>query len=299
MPTLAQAMSELRLHGSGGVAEWQALLGSLATQVRTQDDALAARRNKIWRRKKFGALALGLLFIYLCLFASESTGKFGAIVLFAGVFALIFIKVPYAGHVGTERIDFIRGIVDALAVIVPAGRIRLAAQLSVARGSPEVAFTGGADTARGEREDAWLRGSLQGIPGLRLSWQATEWRTVTMRRKKNARGKTKQKAKLAYASRLATRLDADHALFALADQPPPVELKCVVDARKTPRGYTIRGWRERAVKLPLGSTNVREELAEMQARGGRDCFGEPAGTLVTLMKYCETRLVQRGAKEAA
>lgn len=299
VPSLAQAVRELRLHGAGSIAEWQALLGPLAAQVRARDDALMARR-KTARLKRFGAAGIVVLAAFILASKIEiAIVMVAAVVGILAVFALM--KLPPAEFAGTERIDFLRAIVDALATIAPSGNVRLAARLNSAGGVPAVTLPRGVGEARGEREDAWLRGSLQGIPGLRVSWQATEWRTVSLRQTKNRRGKTKTKAKLAYASRLAARLDADHALFALnADKPPPPGPAGVIDARKTPRGYTVRGWRERKAKTLLGSTDVREALAALrEQRGAQQWFGEPASTLVSLMGLCEARLVLRGTKGGA
>ena len=298
VPTLAQAGRELRLHGAGGMAEWQALLGQLAAHVRARDEALTARRKSA-KFKRFGLA--GIVVLAAVVLAWKSEIVVGVVAAIAGIWAVFaLMKLPGADYVGMERIDFVRRIVDALAAIAPSGSVRLAAQLNAARSIPAVVLPGGIGVERGEREDAWLRGSLQGVPGLRLSWQTTEWRTVSLRRTRNKRGKTKTKAKLAYASRLAARLDADHALFALnADNAPQPGPQGVIDARKTPRGYTIRGWRERSAKMLLGSTDVREELEALREKGAHEWFGEPANALVTLMQLCEARLVLRGAKGGA
>jgi hypothetical protein len=296
VPTLAQAVRELRLHGAGGMAEWQTLLGQLAAQVQARDDALTARRSSA-KLKRLGVA--GIVVIAAMVLAWKTEIFVGAGAAIAGIWAdFVLMKLPGADYVGTERINFLRKIVDALAAIAPGGNVRLAAQLNAARSIPEVALPRGSGTERGEREDAWLRGSLQGIPGLRLSWQATEWRTVKLSRKTNQRGKSKTKAKFAYASRLAARLDADHALFALsADKAPPPGPEGAIDARKTPRGYTIRGWRERSAKTLLGSTDVREELAALRVKDTHEWFGEPASALVALIQLCEARLAPRGAKK--
>ena len=303
VPTLEQAARELRLHGAGAMAEWQALLGPLAVQVRAQDQAVAAWRKSAKRKQvvaaaiaAVAALCLGLAGVFVIGLAAIILG---VAVALAGIFAArLFIKMPDANFTGTERIDFVRGLVDAIAAVAPDGRLRLAAQLDSGRSVPEVAPPSQPGEARGEREDAWLRGSLQGIPGLRLSWQATEWRVVRMSQKVNPRGKTKFKAKYAYASRLVARIDADHALFALKSEPAPAGgPEGVIDARKTARGYTVRGWRERSAKTLLDSTDVGEALGGLREKGAQEWFGEPASALLALMRLCEERLVLRGAKE--
>jgi hypothetical protein len=293
LPALAQAMKELRVHGAADCAQWRTLLGQLAAHVRSRDAALARSRRSANMMRIVGVVVVAIVGFYIAFKFHPFAGVVVAIA--GGALAFVLIKLPKAAFIGMERIDFVRRIVDELGTLVPEGRIGLSAHLDSGHGIPAVALPGGLRQAdvRGEREDAWLRGSLHGIPGLRLSWQATEWRTVSLRRRKNPRGKIKSKAKLALAIRLAARLDADRALFAINPAKAVPTKEAVIDVRETPRGFTVRGWRERSGKTMLSSTNVLDALASLRARDDRQWFGEAPATLLSLMKLCEERLAPR------
>jgi hypothetical protein len=302
VPDVAQAMRELRLHGTGSLGQWKELVGPLAAEIKARDEALNAKRSSATAKRWAGAGGALALAIVIGVFTHFVVGI--AVFLAGVVVAIKLVPVPPPEYAGTERIEFVGKLVDSFGANAPNARLRLVVNLNASRGVPHVALPSGFGeaTERGEREDAWMRGSLQGIPGLRLSWQATEWRTVVLRRKKS-RGsrkvKIKEKAKMAYATRLAARLDADHALYALAPEPGKQLTGEAIDARKTPRGYTVRGWRDRAAKTTLASTDVLEALAGLREKNGSTWFGEPFSALADLMRSCEARLVERGAKGAA
>jgi hypothetical protein len=292
IPAFEQASRELRLHGMGPIADWQPVVAKLHEHIRARDAALAAQRGSAKTKRWIGVAVVLIPAVFLLLKVHPVAGIAAAILGIVAVF--LIVKLPKPDFIGTERAEFVSRLVQDLAGIAPEASIGLSAQLDSRHGVPSVALPGGlsATTKRGEREDAWLRGTLQGIPGLRLSWQATEWRTISLMRKKNARGKVKTKGKLALATRLAARLDADRALFTLNEQPPPAGNQHV-DVRKTPRGFIVRGWSERSAKTALGSTDVPEALAELREKGAAEWFGDKAADLIGLMRLCELRLAPR------
>jgi len=231
----------------------------------------------------------------------------GMAVTIVGIIAAYFaFKPPPADFIGEERVTFARELVAMLADIAPAGRLHLAAQLDARRALPLAELPKGSADAlvTKEKKEDWLSGSLAAIPGLRLGWQVTEWRSVKLARKTVTRRKTKvkTKAKFALATRLAVRLDVDRTLFALKQIANPQRAQdgeSTVEVRERPGGWSLRGKRELKQKTPLWSVDMAEGLATLREQGKSEFFGQPAAALINLMKLCEGRLLPAAAAAPA
>ena len=69
--------------------------------------------------------------------------------------------------------------------------------------------------------------------------------------------------------------------------------------RERPGGWSLRGRRELKQKTPLWSVDVAEGLATLREQGKAEFFGQPAASLINLMKLCEGRLMPAPAKGSA
>jgi hypothetical protein len=163
---------------------------------------------------------------------------------------------------------------------------------------PPAALPKGTDDAivTQEKKEAWLAGSIAAIPGLRLGWQVTEWRSVKLVRRTVRRRKTKikTKAKFSLATRLAVRLDVDRTLFAMKPVANPQRAQdgeSTVEVRERPGGWSLRGRRDLVQKTPLWTPDVVSGLATLREQGKAEFFGQPAAALINLMKLCEGRLL--------
>lgn len=292
--------SPFQLKGTERVEEWKKRLERAGGEIRALDGLLERKRDAAKGRRTIA--------IVVALIAAVASGlavhvALGVVVAIAGaIAAYALIKPPDPDFIGPERVNFVDGLLTELAVVAPKSRITLAAQLDARRALPKPSLPAGLGSATIEKESSedWLSGSLAAIPGLRLSWKASERRKVSLVRKKVVRRKTKikTKAKFAIAKRLAVRLDADRTLFAVKEIPPqpgrPED--GTVEVRAMPRGWSIRARLESSSKTVLATTDVAGELAALRDKGQGEYFGDRPSALVSLMKLCEGRLLQADAK---
>lgn len=292
------------LKGSAPVAEWRKRIDALTATIHARDAEVAQKRAAVKKKRNiaFGVvvvISLGAAYVFIL--------HIGVILAIFGVFVTRFIfKPPPADFIGEERVKFVHELVGLLADIAPNGALRLAAQLDARRAVPPAELPKGSDDAlvTKEKKEAWLSGSIAAIPGLRLGWQVTEWRTVKLVRKKVVRRKTKikTKAKFSLATRLAVRLDVDRTLFALKPIANPQRAQdgeSTLEVRERPGGWSLRGRRELKQKTPLWSVDMAEGLATLREQGKAEFFGQPAASLINLMKLCEGRLLPAPAKGSA
>jgi hypothetical protein len=274
LPSPEQVRKELRLHGTAPVAQWRTLLGAVGEAVAAQDAELAARKR---RHGIVTASSVALLIASFVLGVKFGPGFFAGVLLAVTGFGWAAMNRVKESLVGTERIRFTERVLAELDALVPGASVRLTAQLHESRSACE---------------DAWLRGTLAGVRGLRLSWRCTEWRTVRLRVKRNPRGKVKSKAKATLVSRLTVRIDADRALFKAAAGPGKSATE-TFDLRKSRRGYVVRGWREPRWSGPIPAGHVTSVEAAREGRVER-LFGEKPESLLELMRQCERWLAPRG-----
>ena len=291
------------LKGSAPVAEWRKRIHALGERIHARDAEVAKQRAAVKKKRNIAIGVAVLVGVVVCI-ATKS--PFGIPVIIIGAIAAVFLfKPPPADFIGEERVTFTRELVAMLGDIAPAGRLSLAAQLDARRALPPAELPKGSDDAlvTKEKKEAWLSGSMAAIPGLRLGWQVTEWRTVKLARKTVRRRKTKikTKAKFSLATRLAVRLDVDRTLFALKPIANPQRAQdgeSTVEVRERPGGWSLRGRRELKQKTPLWSVDMAEGLATLREQGKSEFFGQPAASLINRMKLCEGRLLP-AAKAAA
>ena len=292
------------LKGSAPVAEWRKRIEALSASIHARDAELAKQRAAVKKKRN---IAIGVAVLIGAVVCIVTKSPFGIPVIIVGAIAAAFaFKPPPADFIGEERVKFVHELVGLLADIAPNGALRLAAQLDARRAVPPVELPKGSDDAlvSKEKKEAWLSGSIAAIPGMRLGWQVTEWRTVKLARRTVRRRKTKikTKAKFSLATRLAVRLDVDRTLFALKPIANPQRAQdgeSTVEVRERPGGWSLRGRRELKQKTPLWSVDLAEGLATLREQGKSEFFGQPAAALVNLMKLCEGRLLPAAAAKGA
>jgi hypothetical protein len=301
---MAEGGGTYELKGSAPVEEWRKRIDALGSQIHARDAELKKQRDAVKKKRNITIGAGVAIGIVVCI-ATKSAGGIPVAIAVAIAAAFIF-KPPPADFIGEERVTFVRELVALLADIAPKGALRLAAQLDARLGMPAAELPKGSADAvvSKEKKEAWLAGSIAAIPGLRLGWQVTEWRTVKLARKTVRRRKTKikTKAKFALATRLAVRLDVDRTLFAMKPVANPQRAQdgeSTVEVRERPGGWSLRGRRDLAQKTPLWSVDVADGLATLREQGKAEFFGQPAAVLINLMKLCEGRLLPAAAKGSA
>lgn len=297
---MADSTGTLSLKGTAPVGEWKKRVQAARAQIHAHDEAQRRLRAAAKTKRKMAiaaaVIAGGAVAFWIV--------PLGVVLAIAGAIAAgLIIKPPAPNLIGEERLQFVREVIDALGDIAPQAVLTLAAQLDARRGVPQLALPSGSDDARVTKDqtDAWLSGALAPVPGLKLSWQVTEWRTVTLVRKKVVRRKIKikTKAKYALATRLAVRLEADCTLFApkaVVNPPRATDGDSRVEVRERPGGWSLRGRRDSVLKTPLWTVDVAEGLATLREQGKAEYFGQSAAALLTLMKLCESRLAPATAK---
>lgn len=303
---MAEDTGTFELKGVVPAAQWRKRIDALGARIHARDAELAKQRAAVKNKRNIAIAAV--LLVAVCAgaavhFASRHPGMSGLVtflpIAVTGIIVSFFIfKPPPADFIGEERVTFVRELVVLLADIAPNGPLKLAAQLDGRLGVPAAELPSGSDNAlvTKEKKEAWLSGSIAAIPGLRLAWQVTEWRTVKLARKKVVRRRTKikTKAKFSLATRLAVRLDVDRALFALKPVANPQRAQdgeSAVEVRERPGGWSLRGRRDLAQKTPLWTVDVASGLATLREQGKAEFFGQPAAALINLMKLCEGRLL--------
>jgi len=301
---MAEGEVSFELKGSAPVEEWRKRVDMVSSQIHARDAELA---KQIAAVKKKRNIVIGIGFaigVVVCVATKSGAGIPVAIV--AAIAAFFMFKPPPADFIGEERVKFVRELLALLGDIAPKGALKLAAQLDPRLGVPAAELPkGGADaTVSKEKKEAWLVGSIAAIPGLHLAWEVIEWRTVTLVRKTVRRRKTKikTKAKFALASRLAVRLDVDRTLFAMKPVANPQRAQdgdSTVEVRERPGGWSLRGRRDLKQKTPLWTADVVSGLATLREQGKAEFFGQPAASLINLMKLCEGRLLPAPAKGSA
>lgn len=298
-PDAAACAQSLRVEGALPAAQWGAVLDAVAAEIQRRNDLAAAKRASATTRRWVGAV--------LSLVAAGAAGLFlgfgfAMAALVAGVIAtFVLVRMPPVDVIGAERLGFVRELVDELAKGAGRARLGLKAQLDPRRAIDDHPLEGGTGNARSQRtrEEGWLRGELSGLPGLYLAWSVTEWHTLTRVRKRNARGRTKTKAKLAIARRFTARLDASGALFrsAVSRSGGTMQPQGLVEVRETPKGWSVRGRHEYQGKFALhhpddlgASLDELRKGTGYKGRDREDVFGQYASTLIYLMKQCEQKL---------
>ncbi len=294
--------SPLLLKGSDRIGQWNAQIERARREILARDAVLEKRRASA-KRLRSVAMALALLVGAILAYKFEPIWILAGIV--AAIAAYFMVKIPAPDFIGRERVDFVGALLQQLAAIAPDARIALSAQLDARRALPKVALPGGSASAEatGENAESWLQGSLAAIPGLRLYWRAKEWRTVKLVRKRVVRRRVKIKTKTKYsiAKGLRVRLEVDRALFA-ANRVPAAAGRAeegAVELRETPRGWSIRGSRNALNKTVFGGLDFVEGLDGLRVEKRAEYFGDPPAALVTLMKLCESRLVDVATGGAA
>lgn len=293
---MAAAEESYELKGVAPVGVWKQRILEATQRIHARDQALRDLRKAAKKKRTMaiaGAVAIAIpVAIFVAMPAGIAVGIAGAIG------AAFVFKPPAPDFVGEERAAFVRELVALLADIAPGAPVRLAAQLDARRAVPAAALPSGSDDAQVAKEtkEAWLQGSLAAIPGLRLGWQVTEWRTVKLVRRRVVRRKTKikEKAKFGLATRLAVRLDVDRTLFTLKPVVNPQRAQdgeSTVEVRERPSGWSLRGKRDLKLKTPLWSADVPSGLDTLREQGKAEFFGQPAAALINLMKLCEGRLL--------
>lgn len=288
----------LSMKGSCAVEDWRARFDAAAQAIRAHKAEIDRRRGAAKAKRAIAIIVVLVAAIALGFMVSGPAGIFVAI---AGSVAPFFlIKLPPPDYIGPERLQFVSGVLAELAGIAPKSQVALEAQLDDRRGRPAPMLPSGSGTASAKREqaDAWLKGTLSGIPGLRLAWEATDWRTVTLARRRGRR-KVKHKGKLAVARRLAVRLDADRAIYALKPGQFPAgnPKEGVVQVRELPQGFSVRARRDTSAKTALSDPrNLPASFEALRKEGRREFFCDAPAALVTLMKLAEGRLAPKPAK---
>ncbi len=304
----AKAASALRAEGTMTVDEWSAVLEAVASAIDERNAECERRRGAAKRNRWLIVAAAVIAGIVAGVATKEPVAGFGVAIV--GIVAAFFVvKLPPLDLVGIERPGFVRALLVELARIAPQGRVALAAQLDSRRAIDATPLPGsGPGTSRRSREDAWLRGELLGLQGLYLGWSVTEWHTLSRMRKKNARGRVKNKAKLVIARRYSVRVDADRRLFdAAATRAGATRLPDgLIEVRETPRAWSLRARQDFNAKLQLqdpddlgASLAALREGAGHQGQDRADYFGQFASTLIHLMKQCEKQLAPRQPKKEA
>ena len=307
-PDANACAQSLRVEGTLPAAQWGSVLDAVAAEIQRRNDVAAGKRASATTRRWVGAV--------LSLVAAGVAGYvagfgFGIAALVAGIIAtFVVVRMPPVDVIGAERLGFVRELVDEFAKGAGRARLGLKAQLDARRAIDDHPLEAGTGNARSQRtrEEGWLRGELSGLPGLHLGWSVTEWHTLTRVRKRNARGRTKIKAKLAIARRFTARLDANGAMFraAVSRSGGAMQPQGLVEVRETPKGWSVRGRHEYQGKFALHHPDdlgaSLEELRKgtgYQGRDREDVFGQYASTLIYLMKQCEQKLqphLPEGAK---
>lgn len=293
MATAAGESYELK--GVAPVGVWKQRILEATQRIHARDQALRDLRKAAKKKRTIAIVVAVAIAAVVAIFMVPV----GVVVGIAGAIAAAAVfKPPAPDFVGEERAAFVRELVALLADIAPGAPVRLSAQLDARRAVPAAALPSGSSDAEvvQEKKESWLQGSLAAIPGLRLGWQVTEWRTVKLVRRRVVRRKTKikEKAKFGLATRLAVRLDVDRTLFALKPVVNPQRAQdgeSTVEVRERPSGWSLRGKRDLKLKTPLWSADVPSGLDTLREQGKAEFFGQPAAALINLMKLCEGRLL--------
>jgi len=301
---MADIAGSYELKGVAPVEEWKKRIAGLSAQIHARDTELKRKRSAMKKKRN---IAMGVAVAIGAAIGLWTHPVAGIVVAIAGMIGAAFaFKPPAADFVGEERAIFVRDLVALLSDVAPGGALKLAAQLDARRGLPPAELPGGSDNAivSKEKKEDWLSGSFAAIPGLRLAWHITEWRTVKLARKKVVRRKTKikVKAKFALATRLAVRLDVDRTLFALKPVQNPQRAQdgdSTLDVRERPSGWSLRARRDLVQKTQLWTADVVDSLATLREQGKAEYFGQPAASLINLMKLCEGRLLPAAAPAKA
>jgi hypothetical protein len=284
------------------------VLDAVAADVDKRNAECERRRGAAKGKRWMVVAGAGVAAVAAAIVTREIGAGFAVFVV--GTIAAFFvIKLPPLDLIGTERPKFVRSLLVELAKIAPQGRVALSAQLDARRAIDATPLPGsGPGTSRRSREDAWLRGELLGLQGLFVGWSVTEWHTLARARKKNRRGRVKNKAKLAIARRFTVRLDADRRLFdARVARAGATRLPDgLLEVRETPHAWSLRARQDFSAKLQLqdpddigASLAAVREGAGHKGQDGADYFGQFSSTLIHLMKQCEKQLTQRQPKGAA
>ena len=296
-PDAAGGARTFRVEGTLPAAKWGECLDAVGAAIAAYNAGVESKRARV-RALRFAGVAFAAVVGIVLGFTP--LWPLGIVVFALGsILPSTFLQVPPDDSIGTERLDFVRELLAELAKT--GGRVALSAQFDARRAIDDAPLASGTQSVR-TREENWLRGELQGLRGLFLGWTLTEWHTLTRVLKRNARGRTKFKAKLAIARRTSVRLDADGAMFAssVGRSGGTVQPQGLVEVRETPRGWSVRGRHEYLGKFALHyPDDLGASLAEIrrgtgyQGRDREDVFGRYPSTLVYLMKQCEQRLEPR------
>lgn len=307
-PDPAACAQALQVDGTLPAAQWGKVLDAVAAEIERRNAETAAKRGSTKAKRWAAVAALAVAGIAV---AVALDGTVGLILFVAGTIAVFRIfRMPTEKTIGVDRVGFVRELVGELAKGASRARLGLKAQLDPRKAIDDPALESGTGNARSQRtrEEGWLRGELAGLPGLYLGWSVTEWHTLTRVRKRNARGRTKTKAKLAIARRFTARLDADGAMFrsSVSRSGGTMQPQGLVEVRETPKGWSVRGRHEYQGKFALHHPDDLEASLDELRKGtgykGRDredVFGQYASTLIYLMKQCEQKLqphLPEGAK---
>ena len=298
---MAEGTGNFQLKGVAPVEEWRKRVDLVAAQIHRRDAEMAKQIAAVKKKRNIAIgviVAIGIAVIAAIGFHFIVHVGMGVVV--AGwLLARFVFKPPPADFIGQERVKFVRELLALFADIAPKGLLKLAAQLDLRVAVPPAKLPKGSDSAivSEEKKEVWLSGASRAIPGLRLAWQVIEWRTVRIVRK-TVRGarktKIKTKAKFALATRLAVRLDVDRALFAMKPVANPQRAQdgeSSVEVRERAGGWSLRGARDLKLKTPLWTADVLEAFATLREQGKTEWFGQPAASLINLMKLCEGRLL--------
>jgi len=310
-PDPATSASRLRVEGTLPAGEWKSVLDAVSLGVMHHNAGEEAKRSAAKLRRTIAFVVLVVMAGAIATVGGQALGEAAIVVacvtFVVGLFMVFaLVRVPGRDLVGEERVQFLSGLLAELGRIAPGARVSLAAQLDSRRAFDTRPLEGsGPGRSVRDREDAWLRGELSGLRGLTLGWSVTEWNSITLVRKRNPRGKVKNKGKFSVARRFSVRIDADGALFsATPAAPASAGPGTVIEVRTQPRGYSVRARHDfkGGAALP-DPAHVGESLVQIRENATRhgqdraDLFGEFASTLIHLMKQCEQRLAPRQSKK--
>ncbi len=312
-PDPAACASKLRIEGTLPAGEWTAVIDAVSSRVRKHNADEGRKHAAAKQRLVIALVVLVAGAIGLAVAGGVALGEGAIVAAFVGLVVGIFVvfamfKVPGRDHIGEERVKFLAGLLADLGKIAPGARVSLAAQLDSRQAFDTQPLEGsGPGRAVRDREDDWLRGRLAGLRGLQLGWSVTDRNSITLVRKRNPRGKVKNKGKFSVARRFSVRIDADGALFsATPAAPAKAGPATVIEVRTQARGYSVRARHDfkagAALPNPLQVEESLVLIRENAARHGQDradYFGEFASTLIHLMKQCEQRLEPRASKKEA
>ncbi len=264
-------------------AQWVSLMDRVVALLKARRMAAEA---KVKRQRLLKTLAM-LGVIGAGIACTAVFGPLGIILGVAGATAVAFMyRIAPAEDVPVERVAFVHALAATFAEADAAARLSINAQFDYRRGLP-------AGAAGGEgKEDAWLEGRLDGLPGLRLAWRIVERPTASFASRPKRRRAAQTRFAMRVVRHIAVRMDARTDSYRAAPVSPDD-----IEVRRSEGWISVRGKLRHSHKVKTRQEkSMAHAIQALRAKGRREFFAPRPADLVDLMKKCEQQLAPAGAR---